>query len=283
MNKYPKEIFNSIKSYSDGTFKTFSTEAELSRAAISQPADKLRSPLMPEPYSRFKVSIFGNDGGVNANIRESEIDGIYEMSIACINEVMSPKEKAPAQVPFKMGTFAGKTPAQIILEKGSCDEVLKQKDFLSKNIAKFPANKAIIQSIDQAVKDFNAGTLSDTGSGGTEIFNTGVTRHIGKPDERGFKKVYGIKIVYFDKKFTITIINLKAPVATNEKGQTIVKLKEAEDKKTMSFDLSVNEYLSLICKARRMVELYEQYTFKACWEAADKIQQAERGSSWTDR
>lgn len=268
---YPKEIFNSIRSYKDGRFKTLSVEALLAR-------DNKVSPLIPPRNSIFKISIFGNDGGVNGNIKEMEVDAIYNASLACINAYFtSDKKDEMEQVPFFAGRFKGKTPAQVILETKDLQVLRDEKAFLKQNLDKFPRNQELIDSINAAAIAYKNGELSEISSP-TIIYHSEL-RPVGKTDDNGLKKVYGIDISYYKGKFQITINNYKAPVDVTDKGAFRVRGGEAVDNKTFSFDLDWNEWLSLIEKCKKTANNYDMLMFRKAWNEAEKLEE-EIKNSW---
>ena len=216
---YPKEVFSSIRSYKEGDTKTFSIEALFAR-------DNKTSPLIPPAYSRLKLSIFEKNGGVNGNIRESEIESIYIASKACITKYLSATEEpGDIQTPFITGRHKGKTPAQVLEETGDLDILRSEKNFLKQNVDRFPKNKAIIDSINKAAIAFKNGTPIKS-DGPISLYHSD-SRSVGNSDENGMKRIYGIDITFFKGKFNVTIHNCKAPVDKEPNGSLRVRMRES--------------------------------------------------------
>ena len=268
MKKYPKELFSSIRKYKDGQTKTFSVEGLFARGNEV-------APLIPPGYSRLKVSIFANDGGVNGNIRETEIESIYEASKVCLSDCLfGSKNNESVQTPFFAGRNKGKTPAQVLLETNDLQVLREERKFLSQNADKFPRNKEVIKSIDEAAQLYKEGKLTDVG-GSINIYHSD-SRSIGKEDEEGMKKVYGIDINYFGGKFTIEINNYKAPVSVAENGSLRVKTGEGKDFKKMTFDMDWQEWIEVITKCKNTADAYNRATFRESWQQAERMETEEK-------
>ena len=265
---YPKEVFKSIRSYKDGNTKTFSVEALFSR-------DNKTSPLIPQAYSRLKLSIFEKTGGVNGNIRECEIEAVYIASKACVYKFLTDnKSENNVQVPFVAGIHKGKTPAEVLEECGDLEVLRKEKKFLKQNIERFPKNKEIIDSINKAAIAFKNGTPLNS-KGAIKIYHSD-SRSIGKEDENGMKKVYGIDITFFNGKFTVSINNCKAPVRTETNGSLRVQMAESINKKSLSFDLEWNEWIEAISKCKKTADSFDRYMFEKAWNEAEKLEKMQR-------
>ena len=261
---YPKEIFNSIRSYKEGDTKTFSIEALFSRG------NKV-SPLIPPAYSRLKLSIFEKNGGVNGNIRESEIEAIYIASKACVDKYLcAPAEVEETQVPFITGRNKGKTPAQVLEETGNLDILRSEKQFLKQNVDRFPKNKEIIDSIDRAAIAFKNGKPIKS-KGALNIYHSD-SRSVGKIDENGMKRIYGIDITFFKGKFNVTINNCKAPVDTEENGSLRVRMRESIEQKSLNFEMDWAEWIAAISKCNRAADSYDKCTFSYAWKEAEKLE-----------
>lgn len=115
---------------------------------------------------------------------------------------------------FKMGDLKGKSPADVLLENPDAAEKLKgQKDFLAKNLEKFPANKLLIEAIDLALALHSSGKLSkeaaahsaatpdaaagDETAGATVIYDSSWRApQSHKKDNSGLSKVYRVLITH---------------------------------------------------------------------------------------
>ena len=66
-------------------------------------------------------------------------------------------------VKFFIGEFRGKTPAQVLTEDPeSVDKLLKQKEQLSANVARYPKNQDQIDAIDEAISLYENGMLAES-------------------------------------------------------------------------------------------------------------------------
>lgn len=94
-----------------------------------------------------------------------------------IEAMCNPAVAVENEYVFRMGTFKGKTPSQLLLEGVPEADLLAQRDFLGKNATgKFAEiNKKGIADIDTAIAKFKAGTLkaSDAKSSVIPLFKSG--------------------------------------------------------------------------------------------------------------
>ena len=83
----------------------------------------------------------------------------------------------------------------------------------------------------------------------------------GNKDEKGNPLVYSIDVKYCGKMglpIIVTVTNLRCPVDFTSDGKTLVKLKEAYDKKEVKLFISTSDWYNGICAAEDAYKLYLQ-------------------------
>lgn len=178
-----------------------------------------------------------------------------------------------ASITFGMGNLKGKTPLQVIIEdaeKGKTS-LTNQKEFLAKNVAKYPKNQEQIDAIDAALALFAAGALkSDTGEeiipsnvsnnlGSVEIYTATPRALVRKKDEAGLCPVYEMSITWnYGNRYPIelTIVNEKAPVNQKEGGQLNPVLSKRQDVVKETFRMSIDDWYDVL---DRMVDIHKNF------------------------
>lgn len=272
-SNYPMEIFSAIRRTREGMITTFASECHFAR-------DGGEFPLVPPRYSRLTLSLFTKnrkDGDVNlrANIWEGEIDGIVRNTDACRIKFMAGGTKS-AQVPLR-GKMGGKTPAEFLLEGGSEQDLLSQREWLASNLQRYPSNQAGINAIDEAIKYARAGKLSQMPKTVATIFKTDM-RFVGKPDQDGFQLVYAVKADYsfVTGDVKLTIRNFRAIVDTMPDRTKRIKASSAKDKRQLTFDFTAAEWDTFTWAMRNALESFNRMAFPKQWGIATDIDRTRR-------
>lgn len=185
-------------------------------------------------------------------------------------------------VEMKSGKLKGKTPAAALNEDSkNYDILVGQKDWLEKNLSKYPANKQQIDAIVEALELFEAGEIGDEAVADTETASYSVyeapCKNIKPLDEEGRYTIYQVSVKYItgnNLPFKIEVMNCFAPVDT-KKGNEIV-MSEAVKKKTISMALSEDEWYTLIESMLTQKKMFEAMTYPEQLKLAEKISKESR-------
>ena len=265
--KYPLQTYK-IKR----TTKTLGVDFNLFAPAED---DDSCSPLeMHNGFSRFVCTIIDKSNPAacvtpRANIPWRDLAGIkLKTEIAMqayflggTREAISDDEQGIAQdgpaftQKILLGSFKGKTPAEILIgnpqEKSN---LLKTRDWLASNMETYPANKAQVQAIDEAVKLLEIGELqgapaaSNAPSSVLSIYKTEY-KHMSQKNEQGNTLVYSINIIFDATKnypFTMEISNCFAPIEVLPSGQHRPVMAKATHLTKSSMAMSDSEWIGLI-------------------------------------
>lgn len=251
-------------------------------AKLFTPTDKeTAAPLeLHSGYSRFELTIVDKETNTTptANIPAEDIYYIIETSRVALEHLLTNKQSSTSTQ--TVGTaytqklidknFKGKTPAEVLLADPTQEtNLLNAKKFLETNLARFPANKAQIVAIDEAIKLLHENKLSNENttantSQDIEIYKTDY-KFKSKKNEKGYNLIYGIDVVCDPSKnypFAITIMNCYAPVETGANGQKTIKMNVAENTIKSTLLVTKDEWIKLISKLDRVLTMFEHSQFE---------------------
>jgi len=244
--------------------KIFSDAREGSSIEIFENFSKVevgaKEPLLRvfSPYSVLRVSIMKTlaDGQKQINVSNIKLmeccrliensrtlrEKVFmEKSVDKINKQEQTASAAP-QAKFITGTFAGMTPAELLTTgKATQQQLLSQKEFLQKNLDRYPKNAALIKSIDDAISGKAQACGSTSVNLLKEIKNESESlRFMAKDVKNGKTRIYTIKITadISSEEVRIDIMNCYAPLQDTSNGRlkTIV-MAQAEDKRVMNWTI----------------------------------------------
>ena len=176
-------------------------------------------------------------------------------------DVAGLKAKATS-VTFITGYLKDKNPLQVILEdpeKGKIN-LEKHRDFLNKNLAKYPKNQTQIDAINAALTLLASGSLKD--SSGEEIVPSNISNNLGsvelytatpralirkKDADTNLCPVYEVSIVWhYGNRYPIeiTVFNEMAPVNQKDGGQINPVLSQKQNVVKESFRMSIEDFCS---------------------------------------
>ena len=271
--KYPSQVA-SIKR----TKKVLGVDAKLFTPTEKESAAPLE---LHSGFSRFELTIVDKETNTTptANIPAEDIYYIAETSRIALEYLLTNKQQASGSAQAS-GTaytqklidknFKGKTPAEVLLVDPSQEtNLLNAKKFLEANLARFPANKAQIVAIDEAIQLLHDNKLSSEGASANvshdiEIYKTDY-KFKSKKNDKGYNLIYGIDIVCDPSKnypFAITIMNCYAPVETGASGQKTIKMNVAEDTVKSTLLVTKDEWIKLIGKLDRVLTMFENSQFE---------------------
>ena len=295
---YPWQI-NSVIHKTKAATKTLGIDAML---FSPKEEDEVRTPAAPlemhEGYSRFKgtliVKTSGSPDVYQFNIPATAVPFIHKKTaIAIENSVNRQMNKQPASavassfgsdkssiaytVMIRSGKLSGKSPAQAILD-GNLELLKNQKDFLEKNLAKYPANKEQIDAIDEAMKLNSEGKLGEATAAAVELPASEIVIYESAPknvkplDSEGRYTIYQIKVTYnpnMQLPFIVSVMNCFAPV-DKTKGNEIVLAQAVKIRKN-DIRLSEEEWYTMIDTMKATKIMFENKTYPEQLKLAEKI------------
>lgn len=183
----------------------------------------------------------------------------------------SGKSRIAYETRFKAGRLKDRSPVEVLLEdEDGEDELRTQRDFLKKNLAKYPRNKGLIDAIDAALKLYEEGTIdaeaasetSSSGSGVIKLFSVGLRPLQRKRRADGTCFVYTGHINWRlgeENPVEVEIENFYAPVEKKENGT----LRVMAGKKVPStyvkgtFNLPASLWMSYVYRIAMDMRLFE--------------------------
>lgn len=231
-------------------------------------------------FSRIQLTLIEKGADTlktpTCNLTVDEVDFIAKrmeiaMNFTMQNALVPSKEESeksnssPAYtVKFAMGSFRGKTPAEI----GDKEKLLKQKEFLASNLSQYPANQTIIDAIDDAVRMIDEGTLKCS-SGETQprvstaisIYEAGNKTRSSVKDEKGNVLVTDIKINYdASRNYPIEVVlhNCYAPLIKDKSDRQNIELSKAVSHESASVNMSMFDFYTFISNCKRTCDLFAQ-------------------------
>lgn len=270
--KYPYQVF-SIKRKD----KVLGADAKL---FIPSEAEKT-NPLETSGFSRFELTIVNKattgTQTATANIPVLDIPYIKETTNIALQQLLLNKSTITPSATTSTSTaytqklfdknFKGQTPAEVLLKDPSQETQLQSvKSWLEQNLAKYPANKAQIVAISEAIELLHAGKLTandandSVSNANIEIYKSEY-KFKSKKNDKGYNLIYGIEVVCDPTRnypFIISIMNCYAPVETGSAGQKNIKLNLAEQMVKLQVMVTKEEWFAMISKlddTRRYFEL----------------------------
>lgn len=213
-------------------------------------------------------------------------------------DVAGLKAKATS-VTFITGYLKDKNPLQVILEdpeKGKIN-LEKHRDFLSKNLAKYPKNQTQIDAINAALTLLASGSLKD--SSGEEIVPSNISNNLGsvelytatpralirkKDADTNLCPVYEVSIVWhYGNRYPIeiTVINEMAPVNQKDGGQINPVLSQKQNVVKESFRMSIEDWYDVLDKMVDVQKNFKQMYFSALYKVALAANEGNRKAAST--
>lgn len=213
-------------------------------------------------------------------------------------DVAGLKAKATS-VTFITGYLKDKNPLQVILEdpeKGKIN-LEKHRDFLSKNLAKYPKNQTQIDAINAALTLLASGSLKD--SSGEEIVPSNISNNLGsvelytatpralirkKDADTNLCPVYEVSIVWhYGNRYPIeiTVINEMAPVNQKDGGQINPVLSQKQNVVKESFRMSIEDWYDVLDKMVDVQKNFKQMYFSALYKVALAANESNRKAANT--
>jgi hypothetical protein len=281
--KYPYQVF-SIKRKD----KVLGVDAKL---FVPTEAEKT-NPLETSGFSRFEMTIVNKDGSntqtATANLPANDVPYIMATTNIALQQMITGKANAAPATSASASTaytqklfdknFKGQTPAEVLLKDPSQEAQLQSvKSWLEQNVAKYPANKAQIVAITEAIDLLHAGKLTaadasaSASAANIEIYKSEY-KFKSKKNEKGYNLIYGIEVTCDPTRnypFIVTIMNCYAPVETAAGGQKNIKMNAAEQMVKLQMMVTKEEWYGMITKMNETRTYFEQSKFAEVFHIAE--------------
>lgn len=234
---------------------------------ISEPAEKdiqagNANPLENVGYSRFLVTLIDKTGKDAkcpfCNIPVADIAYIHSMKDIALNyKVMhtltgTEKENSGYTATLNYGVFRGQNAAQIVASNK--EEAIRIRDSLTENLPKYPRNKEMIDQLNKALAEAEAGTLdastaSETGGKVITIYEQNYKPLKSRTDSAGRVLVYSVQIICNPKMrypWEITIKNGWAPLKQTETGSYEVQTSDMVNQVSSSLKMTDAELCGMV-------------------------------------
>lgn len=182
-------------------------------------------------------------------------------------------------IKLMINAFKGRTAAEVLISNpGNKAELIKGKAWLESNLAKYPANQAQLDAINDALNLLEIGELTTHQPESAPVMNNNIItlykreyKYKAKKDDKGNNLVYSVTISCDPAKnmpFEVSVMNCFAPVITTGSGQTIVKTTEAINSKRANISLSDSEWIGLIYQAYDLYQNFKNINAAAAFKRA---------------
>lgn len=251
----------------NNTYKMYSKNVE------AHPENKAIMDAMTETYELYK------NGTLSKDI-------IYQL-----------KENLAYSTKFISGNMKGKTPAQILIEDADgVNKLTTQREYLSKNVDKYPNNKVIIDAIDIAISLKNSGKLSNekTEDNKTRVFE--ILPEVPKPNIYKTVMVGNVEMhpthsmhIYCNVgakyPITIEIKNYNCPVETVDNGgiNAIISQMDKNSYKSAEINLSIDDWIGVVDELESQIEVFKNIYGKDAFELAEKIEKENREKAQSNK
>lgn len=237
-------------------------DKQLENDAIKVPRANIPANDVPFIFRKTKIAMEKDFANSDTNKVESNSD--FGTSVAYTQKLTDKK-------------FKGKTPAEVLLENpANKDELLRIKDWLTANLAKYKGNKYQIDAIDDAIALFEIGELSgetvqpEMQSNVITIYKS-ENKYMSQKDDGGNNLIYQISIVFDAGRkypYVLNIMNCFAPVVDGEGGQKNIIMSSATNSVKSSFSMTENEWYTFIDRMYTTTKNFENMNFATQFDVA---------------
>ena len=255
---------------------------EASRAAMNAEA-MLTLPFAKQMYQLQKAT---------ATVIDNVLFGTRCITAMMLGKPMPQKQQANQQIgklatskTFQLGNLKGKTPLEVIKEDGGANVLAKQREFLAKNIAKFPANSELIAAIDEAIYMANNNLLEteiapeELQLGVSTIFSSGPRPLIHGENVGGYYPVNELEITWtIGNRYPVQIDvkSYKAKVVKTESGTLNVMRSDKQDDCSNSFKLSAAAWFECLHNMETHMRRFEDMLAAKQFQIADDLDRQNR-------
>ena len=297
--EYPFDIKTVFTKAKNGEVRTFSVEAKFS----PRPEEE-DSPLkiFDEKFSRFVFTVINGGVTASANFKVEQLPLLlektkiaYEIYLKNSLSAVSTSVSPTSSITFKCGTFKGKTPSQVLIEKGDQgkDILKKQHKWLSDNLSAHPENKEVIDAIDAALSGSAPADSSPTSSFPSIVLcetpapfvlkrrtkdnGKALTYeyHIVWDTDPGVNMPISVKVRQFYAPFKETSTTLPIPVWRDDKGTSLI-----EDEVSCKINLTAEQWVDFTdCMEKAKTAFYNLQFADAFKKANDGYEQNRSAAS----
>ena len=297
-SEYPYDLFTAFNQ-AKGQVKTLSIEPFLYPADV-QNGDKPYE--LYGKFSRFKMTLINNTTTpktfISCNINLSSIPDIVERTRFVYHKAMeesvnpssvssNDSQNSPAYTVSLKGKFNGKTPAQVIAETGSANQLVEQRNYLMNS--KYSNAQEQINAINDAINLMNTGMLQapqkQAGmTGKFEIYNSGMRPLTRKARQDGMCPVNELHISWvfgFNSPVQIDAVTYYAPVRkfNNGKINVAVSEKDRSSEHRESFHLLASDWMDALSRMQRVMRQFEVTHAKDMFDTAARIEAQNRAAA----
>lgn len=255
---------------------------EASRAAMNAEA-MLTLPFAKQMYQLQKAT---------ATVIDNVLFGTRCITAMMLGKPMPQKQQANQQIgrlatskTFQIGNLKGKTPLEVAKEDGGVNVLVKQREFLDKNIAKFPANSELIAAIDEAIYMANNNLLEteiapeELQLGVSTIFSSGPRPLIHGENVGGYYPVNELEITWtIGNRYPVQIDvkSYKAKVVKTESGTLNVMRSDKQEDCSNSFKLSAAAWFECLHNMETHMRRFEDMLAAKQFQLADDLDRQNR-------
>lgn len=292
MIKYPYQV-GSIKRPE----KVLGLDAKLSAERCDDP-QRNGAPLeLHAGYSRFVLTIVDKAQNCQptANIPAKDLPAVLQKSKIALYKLANKEQKAPPAAAanqglafserLSFGKFKGKTPAEVLaIDVKNEEQLLYVASILSQNVGKYPANKKVIDAINEAISLAKEGKLGASSVPiSTEPYKIYESGYKFKTimNAKGYNLIYSLNVTFDESMrypITVEVQNCFAPVETVAGGQKNIQMQKAEDVKKASMVLSADEWFELVSSANAIKCNFEAMIFRHQLKIAEVANKAIQAS-----
>ncbi len=287
--KYPFDIVSYVRD------KTFSVEARFEKTKDESPLK-----VFDDTFSRYVFTVIAGGRAATCNMHLDELARIKAMTGILYNKYLegsfTPVQNTATARPalsktFHSGNLKGKTPAQVLCERGAEGKKLlnEQYQWLSERLAQYPRNKELMDAIVDASKMSDEELKSAMGStsqvaGAVKILEIGCRPLIRKKREDGKCFVYEASVTFDASRnypVCVKILNYYAPVERRENGtvNVIVSGKDRSTEIVNEFNMTALEWVNAVEMMDMSKTAFYNMAFPDAYTAAVNAEVASRQES----
>lgn len=224
----------------------------------------------------------GGNGSVSVNIPAADVPYLKRMTDIAFekkaNFVPSENSTSPAYTEvLAAGKLKGMTPAQALLTgKATVEDLESTRNFLEVNLTKYPRNQKSIDAINDAIRLYKAGELTEAGA------SSGAAWTVYKEDVRlsriqtsdGFRRVMSVLITCeFSKTYpwTVQIVNQECPVSKTVQGNVVPELSKGRNRVTKKISLNDKDWSHVIDQMENHKRMFELAHFAEMTQISEDV------------
>ncbi len=270
--EYPFEIASFVRKT-----KTFAVDAKFTKSETEKPLK-----VFDDTFSRYVMTIIQDGKPVTCNVHIEDVAYMEAATNYGFTQQMAQASSISGSSPayterFVTGSLKGKSPAEVLSENGENGKKIlnEQYTWLKSNLEKYPANKKLMDAIEDAAKlSIDDIKQNPTGSAPIKILDIDCRPLTRKTREDGKCFCYEGRILWNPSQkypVCVEIKNYYAPVRKNEDGTLNVSLKDKDTKTeaSYSFNMSVQEWMHVMAQIKLTKESFVMVNFAKAYKIAE--------------